>query len=132
MHPNYLREGLDRFCQFFAAPRFAWGSSEREVKAIESEFQQAKTSDSNREAQVHAALIDEAHPYNTFGWGDRRSLVERPAAARVDMQREMRQFHAQHYSAGRMSAVVLGKEPTRLRLRAGEGSPSRDLLGTLP
>ncbi|EOD07371.1 peptidase M16, partial [Emiliania huxleyi CCMP1516] len=30
VHPNYLREGLDRFCQFFAAPRFAWGSSERE------------------------------------------------------------------------------------------------------
>ena len=61
---------------------FNWDASQREVKAIESEFQQAKQGDAERQAQLLWHLCDEAHPYHRFGWGDKRSLVELPAVRR--------------------------------------------------
>ena len=49
--------------------------------------------------------------YHRFGWGDRRSLVERPAAAGTDVREALVRFHRQQYSANLMTAVLLGQEP---------------------
>ena len=93
------------------APLFKWDASQREVKAIESEFQQAKQSDSPRAAQLLWHLSDEGHVYHRFGWGDQRSLVERPAEAGIDVREALVRFHRERYSANLMTAVVLGQEP---------------------
>jgi len=103
------------------APLFKWDASQREVKAIESEFQQAKQGDSARAAQLLWHLTDESHVYHRFGWGDQRSLVERPAEAGTDVREALVRFHRQHYSANLMTAVLLGQEPLdELQLMAAE------------
>lgn len=81
------------------------------MKAIESEFQQAKQGDSARAAQLLWHLCDEQHPYHRFGWGDQRSLVEQPEAAGIDVRAQLVRFHKERYSANLMTAVVLGQEP---------------------
>ena len=43
VHPDFLQEALPRFASFFACPLFNFASAQREVQAVESEFQQAKT-----------------------------------------------------------------------------------------
>ena len=93
------------------APLFKWDASQREVKAIESEFQQAKQSDSPRAAQLLWHLSDEGHIYHRFGWGDQRSLVDRPAEAGIDVREALARFHRERYSANLMTAVILGQEP---------------------
>jgi len=109
--PQDLKDALDRFAQFFVSPLFKWDASRREVKAIESEFQQAIQGDSERLAQLMWHECDEAHPYHRFGWGDKRSLEELPAAAGIDVRAAMGKFHGQHYSSNLMTLVMLGQEP---------------------
>ena len=80
VEPKYLKPALERFAAFFVAPTFDFDASEREVKAIESEFQQAKHRDGDRVSQLRCHLCADGHPHKGFGWGDARSLVAQPAA----------------------------------------------------
>mmetsp|Transcript_13710 Transcript_13710/g.34915 ORF Transcript_13710/g.34915 Transcript_13710/m.34915 type:complete len:1093 (-) Transcript_13710:73-3351(-) len=111
VRPDALKEALGRFAAFFASPLFRSSGSAREVKAIESEFQQARQSDSTRRVQLLAELSDEGHPYRRFGWGNRKSLVELPEANKVDVPKALAKFHKSNYASELMTAVVLGKEP---------------------
>ena len=110
VEPKYLKPALERFAAFFVAPTFDFDASEREVKAIESEFQQAKHRDGDRVSQLRCHLCADGHPHKGFGWGDARSLVAQPAAAGVDVRAEMHKFHESHYSANLMTTVVVGFE----------------------
>ena len=80
------------------------------MKAIESEFQQAKQSDGNRVAQVLSHLMESDHPYARFGWGDARSLEVRPRELGLHMEAELRAFHERFYSANLLTMVLLGAE----------------------
>jgi secreted Zn-dependent insulinase-like peptidase len=111
VQPEHLRDSLERFASFFECPLFSMGSAEREVQAIESEFQQARVEDDNRHHQLLCHLCPDGHPYHRFSWGDQRSLVERPAADQRDMSKALREFHKKYYGAQLMTLVVLGREP---------------------
>ena len=76
--PEQLRAGLDRFGAFFASPLFKWGSSAREARQIDSEFEQAAQNDACREDQLLVHLTNPSHPYHRFGWGNKKSLVGAP------------------------------------------------------
>lgn len=47
-------------------------SGSRSGSPPQSEFQQAKQSDSTRRAQLLAHLAAPSHPYHRFGWGNRK------------------------------------------------------------
>jgi secreted Zn-dependent insulinase-like peptidase len=89
VHPSYLRAAVARFAGFFSGPLFKWSGSQREVQAIDSEFEQARQADECRADQVVYSLMAEGHPYRRFGWGNKRSLVELPAAAKVDVRAQL-------------------------------------------
>ena len=109
--PEQLRPAIDRFVDFLAAPSLNLASAQREVKAIESEFQQARQEDGNRHSQLLSHLTAEGHPFHRFMWGDTRSLEQRPAAAGIDMAEKLRDFHSTYYSSRLMSMCILGLEP---------------------
>ena len=111
IHPGRLRETLRRFGSFFATPLFKWGGSKREVKAIHSEFEQAAQNDAVRVWQILSSLVQPGHPYDRFGWGNRRSLVEEPRRTAVDVRAELLRFHSTYYSSSLMTAVIIGREP---------------------
>ena len=113
VQPEHLRPCLERFASFYACPLFNFDSADREVKAIESEFQQAKTEDENRLYQLLCHLIgtgDPSHPYGRFSWGNARSLQQLPAERGVDMRAALRSFHEAHYSSAHMTLAVVGQE----------------------
>ena len=62
VQPEHLQSCLERFASFFACPLFNFDSAQREVQAIESEFQQAKTEDENRFYQLLCHLMGDTHP----------------------------------------------------------------------
>ena len=114
VQPEHLKSCLERFASFYACPLFNFDSAAREVQAIESEFQQAKTEDENRLYQLICHLVAEkhgpSHPCGRFSWGNAKSLQELPAAAGVDMRAALRAFHEEHYSSRLMTLAVLGQE----------------------
>lgn len=103
-----LASALDRFAQFFIAPLFAPEYVERERNAVHSEYLAKLNDDDRREWDVYREIINPDHPGAKFSVGNLDTLADRDGQAVRD---DMVAFYQQHYSAHRMSLVVLGVEP---------------------
>lgn len=103
----YLPDALDRFAQFFIAPRFDEAYVEREKNAVEAEFQMGLKSDPRRGLDVFQTVMNPAHPYSQFTVGSLETLNDRPGSSIRD---ELISFYKANYSANIMRLVVLGSE----------------------
>jgi nardilysin len=110
IQPEALKETLDRFAHFFISPLCLKGSLEREVLAVDSEFQGVVQEDSCRVSQLICHTAMQGHIYQGFSWGNKKSLWDQPRASHVDIRSEILNHYKSHYSAERMSLVVLGGE----------------------
>lgn len=59
-----LAGALDRFSQLFIAPRFEESMAERELRAIDSEYRNGKTSDAWRNYQFLKSIANPKHPFS--------------------------------------------------------------------
>ncbi len=103
-----LPVALDRFAQFFIAPRFEAQYVDREKNAVQAEYQMGLKSDERRGLDVLQEIVNKNHPYSQFTVGSLDTLADRPDSAVRD---ELIQFYNKHYSANAMRLVVLGSEP---------------------
>lgn len=108
--PAHLAQALDMFAQFFVAPLLAPDAMERELRAIESEFNRAKHNDYVRLQQVQCETCAPGHPYDSFSWGNEQSLAGIPQADGIDVRACMEQFYREHYSAHLMKLCVYGED----------------------
>ena len=104
---EHLAGALDRFGQFFIAPRFDKQYVEREVNAVEAEYQLGLKSDPRRMLDVLREIVDPAHPYSILGVGTLETLADRPGKKVRDALLE---FYREYYSANLMSLAVTGRE----------------------
>jgi insulysin len=95
---------LDRLSQFFIAPLFDKTYTERETKAVNSEFQRFKEHDGWRTSQVQKLFLNQDHPYSRFIIGSTETLTG-------VTPEELTAFYDNNYSADRMRLVLLGKAP---------------------
>ncbi|KAI8109469.1 hypothetical protein M9434_000751 [Picochlorum sp. BPE23] len=108
--PDAFWGALDRFAQFFIAPLFKQDAMEREVLAIDSEFSGVLQSDSCRLSQSRASMVAPGHPASKFGWGNKESLFDQPAAKGVNVRDRIIEYYKRFYSAERMNLVILSGE----------------------
>lgn len=73
---EHLAGALDRFAQFFVEPLMRIESMEREMEAVESEFQNSANDDAYRINQLFASMAQDYHPASTFTWGNLRTLKD--------------------------------------------------------
>ncbi|KAL3755294.1 hypothetical protein ACJRO7_002358, partial [Eucalyptus globulus] len=104
-----FEEALDRFSQFFVKPLMSPNAVQREIQAVDSEFQMNFLSDSWRISQLQRHLSMEGHPYRKFGAGNRQTLEVQPKAKGIDIRQELIKFYEENYSANLMRLVVYGK-----------------------
>lgn len=102
-----LPEALDRFAQFFIAPRFEAQYVDREKNAVEAEYQMGLKSDDRRGLDVLQEVANQEHPYSQFTVGSLETLADRPDAQIRD---ELIQFYDKYYSANVMRLVVMGSQ----------------------
>jgi insulysin len=110
-HTNYHFEirheafegALDRMAQFFIAPLFTPEFTDREMNAVNSEYQKNLENDGWREFQLHCSLYREDHPANQFNIGNRDTLGG-------TTREELLAFHQAHYSANTMTLSIVGKD----------------------
>jgi insulysin len=99
-----LPGALDRFAQFFISPQFLAVYAEREMNAVNSEYQLRVENDNWRENQLMLSHFAADHPANHFGIGDRQTLTG-------TSHDELLHFYETHYSSERMTLAVMGKAP---------------------
>jgi insulysin len=109
-HTNYqfdirhqaLPQALDRFAQFFIAPRFNPEFVGREVSAVHNEAMRHVQNDFRRVWSVLRELYDPASGESKFSTGNKDTLARATPEA-------VRAFFERHYSADRMALAITGR-----------------------
>lgn len=106
---EHLEPALDRFAQFFICPLISEDGVEREANAVDSEHGKNLNSDAWRKLQLWKATASPAHPFSRFSTGNLDTLIHTPRAAGTNVHERVKQFHAEHYSAGVTRVVVVSR-----------------------
>uniref|UniRef100_A0A8D0MPY6 Nardilysin convertase n=2 Tax=Sus scrofa TaxID=9823 RepID=A0A8D0MPY6_PIG len=107
---KYFKEALDRWAQFFIHPLMIRDAIDREVEAVDSEYQLARPSDANRKEMLFGSLARPGHPMGKFFWGNAETLKHEPKRNNIDTHARLREFWMRFYSAHYMTLVVQSKE----------------------
>ncbi|XP_044495752.1 nardilysin-like isoform X2 [Mangifera indica] len=107
---EFLKGALMRFSQFFISPLVKMEAMEREILAVDSEFNQALQSDACRLQQLQCHTAVTGHPLNKFFWGNKKSLVDAMEKG-IDLREKILKLYRDYYHGGLMKLVVIGGEP---------------------
>lgn len=108
--PEFLQGALRRFSQFFVSPLVKTEAMEREVLAVDSEFNQVLQSDACRLQQLQCHTSSVGHPFNGFFWGNKKSLIDAEERG-VNLREQILKLYGEYYHGGLMKLVVIGGEP---------------------
>uniref|UniRef100_A0A672Q6J1 Nardilysin convertase n=1 Tax=Sinocyclocheilus grahami TaxID=75366 RepID=A0A672Q6J1_SINGR len=104
-----FKEALDRWAQFFVCPLMIEDAIDREVEAVDSEYQLAKPSDSHRKEMLFGSLAKPNHPMSKFCWGNALTLKTEPREKNINVYKRLREFWKRYYSAHYMTLAVQSK-----------------------
>ena len=82
---------------------------EKELNAIQSEFEGKLNWDAYKPSHVNRETCDQSHAFSRFKAGNKKTLKEEPEANGIDVRQRLIEFYTQHYSSNVMSLCVLGK-----------------------
>lgn len=102
---EFLFEALYRFSRLLKEPLFPEDGIEKELKAVNNEFELSQTSDGSRNFQI---LLDSSHPdskYNSFSWGSLESLSQ---GAKV-LRQEIIEFFEKYYISNKIKICIYSK-----------------------
>nr|XP_016452342.1 PREDICTED: nardilysin-like isoform X2 [Nicotiana tabacum] len=104
-----LKGALRRFSQFFVSPLVKAEAMEREVQAVDSEFNQVLQNDSCRLQQLQCHTSTPGHPFNRFFWGNKKSLADAVERG-VNLREQILKLYHDNYHGGSMKLVIIGGE----------------------
>lgn len=107
VEPDYLEGALDRFAQFFVAPKFNEEFVQRERAVVHSEYTSRLNSDGRRIWAARKMAMNPAHPQTRFSVGSLETLADREGDSVRD---DLIEFYNEFYSANLMTLTVLGRE----------------------
>jgi len=102
--PGAFEAALDRLAQFFIAPLLDPAYVEREMNAVNSEFQLQQKDDGWRQNAALKQVFNPQHPLSRFNIGNLESLDK------DGVHQALRQFFERQYSADQMVLVALSNE----------------------
>ncbi|XP_048324467.2 nardilysin-like isoform X1 [Ziziphus jujuba] len=106
---EFLKGALRRFSQFFVSPLVKIEAMEREVLAVDSEFNQVLQNDACRLQQLQCHTSAPGHPFNRFFWGNKKSLVDAMEKG-INLREQILNLFKEYYHGGLMKLVVIGGE----------------------
>ena len=72
---DHLSEALDMFAQFFIDPLMTESATEREMNAVDAEFQKNRDLDGRRIYHLQRMLTNPDHDYNRFSTGENDNFL---------------------------------------------------------
>ena len=104
---EYLEPALDRFAQFFIAPKLDPEYVERERHAVHSEYSMKLKDEFRRNREVLRATSNPEHPYRKFSVGNLDTLEDTEDNPLWD---DLKAHYDSEYTASRMAVGVIGRE----------------------
>eukprot|EP00928_Gymnodinium_smaydae_P021833 TRINITY_DN18548_c0_g1_i1.p1 TRINITY_DN18548_c0_g1~~TRINITY_DN18548_c0_g1_i1.p1 ORF type:complete len:1037 (+),score=242.92 TRINITY_DN18548_c0_g1_i1:244-3111(+) len=107
--PDALEQALDRFSRFFWEPLLTKDCTDREINAVDSEFQGGFTQPWWRYVGIMNMSANPDHPFHV-AVGNNKVLRDEPKERGVDLYEEMKKLYEACYSANGMTLCVIAKE----------------------
>lgn len=105
--PSNFYEALDRFAQFFIAPSFTESATEREIEAVDSEFQSRLQDFKTCTRFILSSVANPVHPFSSNNFGNRDTLFDNRMKKRFNIRSTLLDFHSKYYSANLMKLVIV-------------------------
>jgi len=107
MEKTRFKEALDIWAQFFISPLMKRNTVEREINAVDSEFDLARQNDWCRKLFVmQARLMTPGHPEQQNGWGNGKMILEVPKENGIDSYDVLQEWYPRHYSSKWMQLCI--------------------------
>ncbi|CAH9135246.1 unnamed protein product [Cuscuta epithymum] len=106
---EFFYGALKRFSQFFVSPLVKTEAMEREVLAVDSEFNQVLQNDLCRLQQLQCHTSAPDHPFNRFCWGNKKSLADAMEKG-VNLREQIFKLYNDNYYGKKMKLVIIGGE----------------------
>ncbi|WP_244613372.1 insulinase family protein [Modicisalibacter radicis] len=106
IEPGALEGALDRFSQFFVAPRFNAEYVDRERHAVNSEYQARLRDDARRISEAMDRALNPEHPSTRFAVGSLDTLDD----GDQPLRQSLIDFYRAHYGARVMDLVVVAPQ----------------------
>jgi len=107
--PEKFNEALDRFSRFFYEPLLTQDCTDREINAVDSEFQGGMTNPWWRYIGIMNQSANPDHPFHV-ACGNNKVLKDEPKERGIDLYEEMVKLYESCYSANGMTLVIIGRE----------------------
>ncbi|KAL7067188.1 putative insulinase [Cryptosporidium serpentis] len=105
-----FKGALDRFSSFFTCPIISPSMAEKEVNAIQNEFQLKYYDDDRVKYHMSGKFAVESHPIHKFTTGNKETLETIPKYKNIDVYEELLKFYDKYYSSNIMCALLYGNE----------------------
>ncbi|KAH9515388.1 hypothetical protein Btru_014322 [Bulinus truncatus] len=100
-------KALDIFAHFFISPLFNKQSVDKEIMAVDNEFQMVASNDNERMRSVISyELVESGHPLGKFMAGNKKSLKDDPERNNINVYELLHSFYNRMYSAHYMTLAV--------------------------
>ena len=104
-----LEEALDRLAQFFIAPLFTESATDRELHAIDNEFNRTRENGNYKLRSVLRAVCSPANPFHKFSIGNLATLHDTIAAP--DLRAALQAFFKKYYHPSVLRVSVVSRAP---------------------
>lgn len=109
IRPESLEPALDRFARCFSEAMLTPDCTDREINAVDSEFQAGRTHPWWRFIGIMNQSANPAHPFHV-ACGNNKVLRDEPKERGIDLYDEMVKYYKEFYSANGMTVCVIGRE----------------------
>ncbi|KAI8787102.1 nardilysin [Biomphalaria glabrata] len=100
-------KALDIFAHFFISPLFNKQSVDKEIMAVDNEFQMVASNDNERMRSVISyELVEPGHVLGKFMAGNKKSLKDDPERNNINVYEQLHTFYNRMYSAHYMTLAV--------------------------
>ncbi|XP_060071056.1 nardilysin-like [Ylistrum balloti] len=107
---KYFGRALDMFAHFFISPLFQEDSVDREIEAVDSEFQMSLPDDDDRINALLGTLAKPGHPMSKFFTGNAETLRTIPKQNGINVYSRLRDFYTRMYSSHYMTVAMQSKD----------------------
>ena len=110
IHYSEFENALDIFSRFFIDPLLSSEKIDKEINAVNSEYEKNLISDNKKKSQIFAFLAKKENPLHRFSTGNTFSLKNQSEIYNLNLQDELKKLHQKFYTADKMKLVVYTRD----------------------
>ena len=105
-----FEDGLDIFSHFFIDARLDPAAVDREIYAVNNEYQIDLMKNDWRFMELLKKLANKENPYHRFTIGNYKTLKTIPESKNISLYAELRKFYETHYSSEKLTVTVISSQ----------------------